>query len=91
MGLVPADPKQFSFKDRTVKKTVRYSRELSLLLSSVEYQFTGLTDTRIREGDVLRKLMEEERKKLYYSNKKSGERFFEENGRRSMINDQYED
>lgn len=85
VGLVPEDPKLFNFKDSSyqLKRTRQYSylRDYTMLS---RYDFTSFTDTKIKETDAVKELMNKELKKMMYSRRKSGRQFYSEENDRGV-------
>ncbi|MEQ1678092.1 MAG: hypothetical protein ABL876_15395, partial [Chitinophagaceae bacterium] len=85
VGLVPENPKEFEYEDSTSQ--VLSKRFYSPLLNMPRYNkfdFTSLTDTKIKEGDSLQDLLKKELKKMLYSRRKSAKQFYEDEKERTM-------
>ncbi|MEO6612837.1 MAG: TraB/GumN family protein [Chitinophagaceae bacterium] len=87
VGLIPEDPRQFEFED-TLQKS-----ELLLRFEKVSgsrynrYDFTGFTDTKLKEEETLRSFLQKELKKMLYSRRKSAKGFYEDDSDRSETTD----
>lgn len=77
VGLVPLDPMAFEFEDSATKNLSHYT---SYLFSSYKkynkYDFTEFTNTKIKNDEPLQKQLKEEMKKMMFSRRKSGEKFY---------------
>jgi uncharacterized protein YbaP (TraB family) len=78
VGLVPTDPSLFEYEDSS-KFQIPVS--VSPLLSSYsfnynKYDFTGLTETKIKDDEPLNKQLNKELKKMLYSRRKSAKEFY---------------
>jgi uncharacterized protein YbaP (TraB family) len=78
VGLVPQDPKEFEFEPE--EHSLSPFNSYSLLLSSFnnfnEYDFTRITDTKIKEEEPLPDQLKKVLKMLLYSKRKSGKKFY---------------
>ncbi len=91
VGLVPENPKEFEFED-TAKVVVRgYDFRYEGRSRYDQYDFTGFTDTKIKEGDVLLVVLKKELKKMLYSRRKSAKEFYEEEKGRGLAMPSYEE
>jgi uncharacterized protein YbaP (TraB family) len=86
VGLVPENPKEFEFIDSAnLEQSVATYSLLSEYSGNSKYDFTGLTDTKIKEEDVLQVLLRKELKKMLYSRRKSARSFYEEDRSRDYM------
>ncbi len=76
VGLVPPDPAKFEF----VMKNRAEAFPFRLFQEGNGFDFTGLTDTRIKADESLEGLMNKELKKLLYSRRNSARQFYGEDG-----------
>ena len=76
VGLVPDDPKQFEFKDEDIKK-IDYSFAYNNYSQLSRYEFTGFSDTKVKEDDPLINQLNKELKRMLYSRRKSAKEFYE--------------
>jgi hypothetical protein len=78
VGLVPQDPKEFEFEPE--EHSLASLKSYSLLFSSFdnfnEYDFTRITDTKIKEEEPLSDQLKKILKMLLYSKRKSGKKFY---------------
>lgn len=73
VGLVPSDPKQF---DIDIKKDAEED--------AGDYDFTGLTETKIKNGEPLKEQLLKELKKMQYAKRPSAARFYSNEGNEFM-------
>ena len=86
VGLVPETPDEFEFADSvTTENESTIYPPLSALGTTNQYDFTGFTDTKIREDDVLQVLLQKELKKMLYSRRKSARSFYEDDRSRDYV------
>jgi hypothetical protein len=85
VGLVPEDTKQFEFEDDRPCCHI----DLSMLESQIfnPYDFTGFTDTKIEPDDPILIQLNKALKKLLYSRRNSGKKFYEDNADRTAAPD----
>jgi hypothetical protein len=77
VGLIPEDPKEFEFK--TDEKTGLFFPALSDMYSEIPsygYDFTRITETKIKEDEPLQGQLSKILKKLLYSKRKSAKKFY---------------
>jgi hypothetical protein len=78
VGLVPEDPKEFEFEPEEFRSLNRYS--VSSYYSDYgpdnDFDFTRITDTKIKEDEPLAEQLRKIFKKMLYSKRKSGQRFY---------------
>jgi len=77
VGLIPEDPKEFEFK--ADEKSGLYFTPLSDIYSGIPssiYDFTRITETKIKEDEPLQGQLSKILKKLLYSKRKSARKFY---------------
>jgi hypothetical protein len=78
VGLVPEDPKEFEFEPEEFRSLNRYS--VSSYYSDYgpdnDFDFTRITDTKIKDDEPLADQLRKIFKKMLYSKRKSGKRFY---------------
>lgn len=85
VGLVPPEPTQFEFDDSTGFKISNLGSPLIpyYRLNYNRFDFTKLTDTRLKEDQPLTKQLNSELKKMLYSRRKSAKEFYGKDNNRS--------
>ena len=80
VGLVPKDPKEFEFEpeELNLSSLARYPLLYSFGKYN-EYDFTKITDTKIKEEEPLSDQLKKVLKMLLYSKRKSGKKFYSDN------------
>ncbi len=76
VGLVPEDPRQFEFEDSTRSNAVLLN---ALFLSTAHYNlydFTGFTETKIKDDEPLAGQLKKALQKMIYSRRKSAKEFY---------------
>ncbi len=79
VGLVPEDPKQFEFENEKQTGFKNFSFAYFNLAGYDNYDFTGFTDTKIKEEEPLAEQLNKELKKKLYSRRKSARNFYQDN------------
>jgi hypothetical protein len=85
VGLLPGDAKVFEF-DNTGKTDID-DDDLPMSYRGTDYykyDFTGFTETKIKDDEPLSDQMNKMLKRLLYSKRKSAREFYERDGRRDM-------
>lgn len=85
VGLVPLDPAQFEFEDSSnIKIPFFYSPLLpSYGFNYKKYDFTELTDTKLKDDEPVNKQLNKELKKMLYSRRKSAKEFYGKDNNRN--------
>jgi hypothetical protein len=80
VGLVPQNPKVFEFEniEEPEYPELYMTNEMN---DYYKYDFTGFSDTKIKDDESLRDQLNKALKKLLYSKRKSAKEFYEKNGR----------
>lgn len=82
---MPAEPTQFEFDDSTNIKIPFFSSPLlpSYRFNYNRFDFTELTDTKVKDDEPLRKQLNSELKKMLYSRRKSAKEFYGKDNNRN--------
>jgi hypothetical protein len=77
VGLVPEDPAQFEFEERTNNKGSIYDSPLLGKYGLGKYDFTSFSDTKIKADESINTQLKAALKKMLYSRRKSAKEFYE--------------
>lgn len=78
-GLVPENPVQFEF-DKEEKKSAGYFSMYNNYASRDNYDFTGFSETKIKEEETVTEQLSKELKRMLYARRKSAKEFYDKTG-----------
>jgi hypothetical protein len=84
VGLLPEDPKQFEFQDTVSKNSLLLKFERISSTGYNRYNFTGFTETKLKEDEPLAEQLKKILKKMLYSRRESAKEFYVEENNRAV-------
>ena len=87
VGLVPEDPKKFEFEETTIKDPILLSFEKISSSKYNQYNFTGFTDTKLKDDEATNAQLKKMLKKILYSKRKSARGFYEDDNENEGVRD----
>jgi hypothetical protein len=79
VGLVPEDPKQFEFENNNKISSPVFDISLFGPSKYNGYDFTGFSDTKLKDDEPIAGQLSNALKKILYSRRKSAKEFYEDN------------